>query len=112
MKAHFKTGHGQRELPIDCVVSAEVAVGDLVKLTGDGTEDSPFTIAPAAGLTDATHLVAQSDFTMGHYIRERGVDGVPEYLMDRIYSDKVAVSTELKKVALFDISDKTDILVE
>ena len=112
MKAHFVTGYGQRELPIDCIVSADLEVAQLVKLTGEGTDASPYTIAAAASKEEATHMIAQSDFTMGHYMNETAINGVPGRMLDYIYSNKVAKSTTVKKVALFDVSDKLDIVVE
>lgn len=125
-KGKFKTAYDQREIPVDIVVAgaADLKVGQLVTLE-PADEDAPEYIYPATGadaatvLTNATHIIAQSDMTMeyGH---------VPVENRDYKYSDVVkrsntdgaattveAVSntSEKKKVALFAISDKTDIIV-
>ena len=99
MKAKFRTAYDQREIVIDAKVTAEVSVGTLVTVTF-GTPNS---IAAASTLAAATHIIAQSDMTMeyGH---------VPVENRDYKYSDKVAASTVEKKVALFQISDKNDVI--
>lgn len=95
--ASFKTGHSQREQVLDVKVSADLKVGDLVKVA-DGS------MSKATNLSDAQYIVAQSDTTMeyGH---------VPVENRDWKYSDKVAASTTAKKVAVFYIIDKNDIIV-
>ena len=99
MKAKFRTAYDQREIVIDAKVAADVTVGTLVTVTF-GT---PNNIAAASTLAAATHIIAQSDMTMeyGH---------VPVENRDYRYSDKVAASTVEKKVALFQISDKNDVI--
>ena len=88
--------------------AANVKVGQLVKLDNGA-------ITEVNTLADATHLIAQSDMTMeyGH---------VPVENRDYKYSDEVAAtiaaagpvtaSTPTKKVALFAITDKDDLIVK
>ena len=94
--ASFKTGYLQKEQVLDVKVAAELKVGDLVKVSGD-------TMSKATNLSDAQYIVAQSDMTMeyGH---------VPVEKRDWNYSDAVAVSNTAKKVAVFYILDKSDII--
>lgn len=124
-KGKFRTAHGQREIPMDIIVAgdADLHVGQLVTLEPEDS-DKPAYVYPATGddkataLTNATHIIAQSDMTMeyGH---------VPVEDRNYTYSDVVARSTtndapttvgavsvnsKTKKIALFDISDKTDIV--
>lgn len=107
--AHFKTAYGQREIILDAKVAAmsgnntgHIKVGDLVTLTTDNY--GVHTITEVAALTNATHIVAQSDMTLeyGH---------VPVENRDWKYVPNVAVSTTVKKVALFQIIDKNDVIV-
>ena len=98
--AHFKTAQSQHILPLDVKVAAELNVGDMVKYTADTN-----TIAKASSLDDATHIVALSDETIG---------GGYIHTDDKIYapSNKVAASTTVKKVGLYPIFDKGDIIVD
>jgi hypothetical protein len=98
-KAKFKTAYDQREIVLDAKVTDELVVGALVTVTF-GT---PNVVAEAASVAAATHIVAQSDMTMeyGH---------VPVENRDYRYSDVVATSDKEKKVALFHISDKNDLI--
>jgi hypothetical protein len=119
-KGHFITAYLQREIPMDIAVktsalteAAALAVGDLVKLTASKGAGIPAYIEAAAGIDDATHIIAQSDVTMnaGH---------VPVENRDYRYSDKVlgtitaaaASGSPTKHVALYAITDKNDIIVE
>lgn len=98
-KAYFKTALGQREIVLDCKVAADVAVGTLCKYTaGTNTLAASTSGTPAQG----DYIIAQSDMTMeyGH---------VPIEYQDHRYSPKVAASTEPKKVAVFLVSDVTDV---
>jgi hypothetical protein len=97
--AEFKTAHEQHILPLDVIVAAELKVGDLVTYTA-GTNK----IAKASTVDAATHIVALSDETIGS----------GNVATDRkIYapSDKVAASTVAKKVGLYPIFDKGDVIV-
>lgn len=97
--AQFKTAKGQHILPLDVKVSAALVVGDLVTYTA-GNE----TIAKATGLDTATHIVALSDETIGGgYVRTDNKNYAP--------SDAVAASTTKKKVGLYPIFDKGDVIV-
>jgi hypothetical protein len=98
--AEFKTAHGQHILPLEVKVAEELTVGDLVTYTA-GTN----TIAKASGLDTATHIVALSDETIGgNYV----------HTDDKVYnpSYKVAASaTTAKRVGLYPIFDKGDVIV-
>lgn len=116
LKGEFKTAYLQREIPLRvAVVSAtNLVVGELVTLTA-GADGKPDYITSAVSKSAATHIIAQSDMTMeyGH---------VPVEYQDWRYSDKVAptvaavanitTTTETKKVAMFQIVDKNDIIVK
>lgn len=95
--AHFRTAADQYVLPIDVKVSVDVYPGDLVKLSGD-------TISKATGLSDATHMVALTDETVGGSY-------VPVDLKVYKPTGKVAASTSLKRVGLYPIFDKNDVIV-
>lgn len=98
-KAHFKTALNQREVVLDAIVSEALEVGALCTYTEADTK-----LAGASDVATATHIVAQSDMSMeyGH---------VPVENRDYRYSPNVAASTTVKKVALFPIIDKSDIIV-
>lgn len=100
--AKFKTAYDQHEIVIDATLAAEVVVGQLVTVT-PASGSTPASIASASTVAAATHIIAQSDATMeyGH---------VPVEARDYRYSNKVAASTSKKKVALFAISDKNDLI--
>lgn len=116
-KGHFITAYLQREIPMDIAVktsalteNAALAVGDLVKLVASSGKGIPAYIEAATGITDATHIIAQSDATIdaGH---------VPVENRDYRYSDKVlgtitaaaTSSSPTKRVALYAITDKNDV---
>jgi hypothetical protein len=120
-KGGFITAYLQREIPMDVAVvgGTPLRVGQLVTLTpSDGVK--PAYIAAAAGdeasdvLAAATHIVAQSDVSMGQ-------SHVPVENRDWKYVDTVAVTvaaagsvtatTATKHVALYAITDKNDIIV-
>lgn len=94
--AHFKTGWNQREVVLDVIVGAELKVGDLAKMSSGK-------LVKATNVSDAEYLIAQSDMTMeyGH---------IPVEQHDHRYSNAVAISTAAKKVAVFYITDKSDII--
>ena len=99
MKAKFRTAYDQHEVVIDAKVTADVTVGTLVTVT----YGTPNSIAAATTKDAATHIIAQSDVTMeyGH---------VPVENRDYRYSDVVKASTSEKKVALFPILNKNDLI--
>ena len=97
-KVYFKTALGQREIVLDAIVSGDLAVGYLCKY-------NPSTKALTASSADPVqgdYIIAQSDMTMeyGH---------VPVEFQDHRYDPKVAASTEVKKVAVFRVTDVTDV---
>lgn len=98
-KAQFKTALGQKEVVLDCKVAADVAVGYLC--TYDATTN---TIAASNSATPVVGnvIIAQSDMTMeyGH---------VPVENRDYRYNPKVAASTTPKKVAVFKVTDVSDV---
>ena len=113
LKGSFKTAYLQREVPMDVAVigSAPLKVGQLVTLTV-GASGKPDSIAAATTLTAATHIIAQSDMTLGY-------GHVPVESRVWNYSDKVATTgtalattTPVKHVALYSIMDATDIIVK
>ena len=116
--AEFITARFQREIPMEVAVgvtpSSYLRVGQMVKVV-DGVVKTLSASTEAAAKTEATHIIAQSDMTMeyGH---------VPVENRDYKYSDAVAAtiaaagpvtaSTPTKKVALFAITDKDDLIVK
>ena len=103
-KASFKTAYLQREIPMTVAVAGDkpLVVGEMVTLTA-ASGAIPASIKSAATVAAATHIIAQSDMTMeyGH---------VPVEYRDYRYSDTVADSTKVKKVALFRITDVLDVI--
>lgn len=98
-KAQFKTAAGQKEVVLDCKVAADVAVGYLCKYDAAANSISASTSGtPVAGDV----IIAQSDMTMeyGH---------VPVENRDYRYNPKVAASTSPKKVAVFKVTDISDV---
>lgn len=113
--ASFKTAYLQREVPLDLVVvvpaNQTLKVGDLVVVTPETSTVSAY-MQKAASLAAATHIVAQSDMTLGY-------GHVPVENRDYRYSPLVAgtvtaVPTDKTKpwkhVALYQIVDKNDII--
>ena len=101
--AHFKTAYGQREIILDAKVGADMVVGDLVTVTFDNKGYA--TVAKAGTLDAATHIIAQSDMTMIHD------KTAPVEHRDYRYNPAVAASETAKKVAVFAIIDKNDVIV-
>lgn len=96
--ATFKTAHDQYVLPLDVIVAADLVVGDLVTYTQTTNK-----IAKASTVDAATHIVALSDETIsGGYVPTDRKNYAP--------SDKVAASTVAKKVGLYPIFDKADVI--
>ena len=126
-KGYFNTAYLQREIPIEVVVVSPDAnplhVGQLVVLE-PADADTPAYVRVAPGtdkttvLTNATHIIAQSDMTMGD-------SHVPVEQRDYRYSDAVAATvlngatptatSPKKHIALFAISESqkyTDVTVK
>lgn len=96
--AHFKTGKDQYVLTLDAKVSEELKPGDLVTYTA-----STETFAKASTLAAATHMIALSDETLaGGFVRTDNKTYAP--------TDKVAASTTKKKVAVYPLFDKADVI--
>lgn len=98
VKGKFKTAYDAREIVLDVpVADTLLEVGQLVKLDGSGK------LTAASSKTDAAYMVAQSDMTMeyGH---------VPVEDRNYAYSNKVAKSETAKKVAVFPLTDKDDVI--
>lgn len=102
--AHFRTGYQQYVLPVDATVAVDLVVGDLVVITpADGSK--PAAIAKASTLAAATHMIALTDETMnGKY--------VPTDTKNYAPSNKVAASTAVKKVSVYPLFDKADVIVD
>lgn len=99
--AHFRTGMDQYVLTLDAKVGAALVVGELVTYTA-----STNTIAKASTVDAATHIVALSDMTIagGHVNTDE---------KNYASSDAVAASTTVtKKVGLYPIFDKADVIVD
>lgn len=97
-KAQFKTAYLQREIPVFAKVAEKLEVGALC--TFDGT-----TITGAETAVAGNYIVAQSDVTMGN-------GHVPVERRSYAYDNTVATSTTKKNVALFLITDASDVIVE
>lgn len=113
--AEFKTAYLQREVPLDLVVvvpaGQTLKVGDLVTVTPETDTVSSY-MQKAQSLATATHIVAQSDMTLGY-------GHVPVENRDYRYNPEVkgtatAAPTDKtgtwKHVALYLIVDKNDII--
>lgn len=103
--AHFRTAADQYILPVDTKVAVDLNVGDLVVLTpADGA--TPANLTKASTLAAATHMVALSDETIGG-------NYVPTDRKNYAPSDKVAASTtQPKRVGLYPLFDKADVIVD
>lgn len=98
-KAQFKTALGQKEVVLDCKVAADLAVGYLCKYDATtNTVSASSSATPVAGDV----IIAQSDMTLeyGH---------VPVENRDYRYNPKVAASNTEKKVAVFKVTDVSDV---
>ena len=97
--AHFKTAYLQREIVLDTKVKEKLIVGALCKTGESGLEG-------VSTIEEAEYLVAQSDMTL-----EKG--HVPVELRDYRYSPDVAASAVAeKKVAVFQLYDKNDVVLD
>ena len=102
--AHFRTGYQQYVLPVDATVAVELKVGDLVTIT-PASGSTPAAIAKAASLAAATHMIALTDEAMSN-------NYVPTDMKNYAPSDKVAASTIAKKVGVYPLFDKADVIVD
>lgn len=103
--AHFRTAADQYILPIEATVAVDLVVGDLVVLT-PASGSTPAAIKKASGLTDATHMIALTDETIGGAY-------VSTDLRNYKPANKVAASTTVaKRVGLYPIFDENDVIVD
>ncbi len=119
-KGKFKTAYDQREIPLDIVVAndTELHVGQLVTLEPAG-EDTPEYLYPATGedaatvLTNATHIIAQSDMTMeyGHVPVENRDYRYSDVVLPTVGKSAATIGSPTKKVAVFAIKDESDVIV-
>ena len=100
VKAEFVTGRLQREYVFDVQVAADMKVGTVVTMSGSGDSAKITAVANSTAPATTHYIVAQSDMTM-----TKRDYSVSEYA----YSDKVAASATLKKVALFKVFDVDDV---
>lgn len=96
-KAQFKTAVGQKELVLDCKVSTGLVVGQVCTYDSATQTLSPKASEAAAG----DFIVAQSDISMMSHI--------PVENRDYRYNPNVAASTDLKKVAVFKVTEAEDV---
>lgn len=102
LMAHFKTAYLQREIPVMATLAAPLKVGQVC--TFDGVDGSALAAAgDEATVVAGMYIVAQSDMTMGE-------GHVPVEYRDHRYSDAVAASATPKHVALFRITDPSDVI--
>lgn len=97
-KAQFKTAYLQREIPVFAKVAEKLEVGALCTFNGE-------TVTGAETAVAGNYIVAQSDVTMG-------AGHVPVEHHSYVYDNTVAASAEKKNVALFLITDASDVIVE
>ena len=103
--AHFRTAASQYVLPIEATVAVDLVPGDLVVLT-PANGATPAAIAKATSLTQATHMIALTDETIGGGY-------IPVDMKIYKPTDKVAASPSVaKRVGLYPIFDKNDIIVD
>lgn len=100
INAQFRTAANQHILPIDATVAKDFVVGDLVVLT----LGTPNAITEAASLEAATHMIALTDETVG---------GSYVPVDEKVYkpSNIVKQSTVAKRVGLYPLFDKNDVIV-
>lgn len=101
LMAHFKTAYLQREIPVMATLAAQLKVGQVC--TFDDVTGALAAAGDEAAVVVGMYIVAQSDMTMGE-------KHVPVEYRDHRYSDVVAASTTPKHVALFRITDPSDVI--
>ncbi len=109
IKAQFITGKDQRILPLRAKVTGDHELGAAVTITTDSSGVK--TIAAAASTTAATHIIALTDETVGGNIGKVFPGSIQEAAKLTATSfNKVAASTTEKKVGVYPIFDKEDVI--
>lgn len=103
VKAEFVTAKDQHEIPMDLKVYANTAVGRVVYY--DSVSGTLKERATAATVAVGDYIVAQSDMTL------KAMDYVPSQLHNYTYDPSVKASTVDKHVALYKITDKSDVIL-
>lgn len=107
-KAGFKTAYLQREMVLDGKASGSltVHVGDVLYLSSGNlvNRSNANKDTAIASVQNGDYIVAQSDMTMeyGH---------VPVENRDYRYDDKVVLSTAAKKIAVYQVTNKDDLII-
>ena len=98
--AHFRTGKDQYTITLETKVSADVSVGELVTYTASTT-----TIAAASTVAAATHMIALGDEAApGGYVSTDAKNYAP--------SGKVKASTATKRVVVYPLFNKDDVILD
>ena len=111
----FKTGKDQRIVPLDVKVSTAMKLGELVIFNGTdtiSTAQSTTNDTFAKALTAATHMIALTDKTVGGIPGEVFPGSIQEAakLATTDFNVVAASSSTAKKVGLYPLFDKSDIL--
>ena len=101
VKAEFVTAKDQHEIPMDLEVNADTAVGRVVYNDGGKLKER----TEVASVIVGDYIVAQSDMTL------KAMDYVPSQLHNYTYDPSVKASTVEKHVALFKITDLSDVVL-
>lgn len=110
----FKTGKDQRIVPLDVKVGTAMKLGELVIFNGTdtiSTAQSTTNDTFAKALTAATHMIALTDKTVGGIPGEVFPGSIQEAAkLATTDFNVVAASTSAKKVGLYPLFDKSDIV--
>lgn len=108
----FKTGKDQRIVPLDVKVSTAMKLGELVTYNGTDTISTAAGSTFAAALTAATHMVALTDETVGGIPGKVFPGSIQEAakLATTQFNGVAASTSATKKVGLYPLFDKSDIL--
>lgn len=110
----FKTGKDQRVVVLDVKVSTAMKLGELVKYDADTitTTGSTTNDTFAKALTAATHMIALTDKTVGGIPGEVFPGSIQEAakLATTDFNVVAASASTAKKVGLYPLFDKSDIL--
>lgn len=117
--AHFKTAYLEAAVPVDVAVVGTISNptrkqailrGDLVKLVP--ATSTAVAYIQKASFADATHIVALTDMTIaGGYVKTDAKNYKPsELVAATIAAAPTTLTAEVKKVGLYPIFDKNDII--